>query len=640
MTPMTNEDVQIVGRALLRNFPEFIQLAMIEDPDFRASLGFRLNGTLSLGDEPVQFDRGDFRAATIAALEDQHAEAPLADAKGDEWRVAAEDHQGRTALRLTSGERVMLIYDTPGLRPTAEARLADFAVSLKAVGLPPNALVKWRSILAERRLDNDELRELEEAFASTIVSVRDRIGALLGASISVEGLVPSNREYWENLCGGGVAPTLEALAEEVMPGHVSSLVAWDALEGAKQALLLAGHATLLQGAKLADLPSDVMVALLDWAVSSGDLIAKVAAIEVSLEALDRNAALGEPLAKLVTEVLELSTDDKDGPLQLLSGLIALVEGQLSLLKVLEDWPPFRRRQAVVAQASLVARLWGTTPGVASFTDWATDARGSRFYLQVLVDQRVEPRWSPEYISRSQLKNELIGRLHNAAERHSDALADGPLRDLLLGDGELSLRRKLEFPGAFLPGPMEGAPPATPLKLPEGFEAIVEASLNVDQLEHRSVAALVNLRGLFAIGDDKIERATALIRKAGYRLPTNDDDGVERTMLAGLADLAAISRSTSLADDLRIMARRRRLDKAPTSYFPDLAMAMTAAAAHVDERGWARFAGEWVEELAFSVKDPGQALQLLEALEGLCAISPLLRGGLGSSIAALQSFLQI
>ncbi|MDG2531266.1 hypothetical protein [Caulobacter endophyticus] len=77
-----------------------------------------------------------------------------------------------------------------------------------------------------------------------------------------------------------------------------------------------------------------------------------------------------------------------------------------------------------------------------------------------------------------------------------------------------------------------------------------------------------------------------------------------------------------------------------SYFPDLAMAMTAAAAHVDERDWARFAGEWVEELAFSVEDYAQALQLLEPLEGLCAISPLLRGGLGSSIAALRSFLQI
>jgi hypothetical protein len=43
------------------------------------------------------------------------------------------------------------------------------------------------------------------------------------------------------------------------------------------------------------------------------------------------------------------------------------------------------------------------------------------------------------------------------------------------------------------------------------------------------------------------------------LPADADDGLARSMLTGLADLAAISRSPALAADLRVMARRRRLE---------------------------------------------------------------------------------
>jgi len=124
--------------------------------------------------------------------------------------------------------------------------------------------------------------------------------------------------------------------------------------------------------------------------------------------------------------------------------------------VLRRKPPFWRRLASIAQACLIERCTNEIHGdVAKFTEWAMGARAQPFYIQNMVDLRLEPRWTPEYVSSRQLKAEFICRIIIAADKNEERIKSVALHELLFGEGHKSLRALIEFPFSYLPGPLEG-----------------------------------------------------------------------------------------------------------------------------------------------------------------------------------------
>lgn len=187
---------------------------------------------------------------------------------------------------------------------------------------------------------------------------------------NIETLVPPSRTYFERLIGACEATNITAYAEEVAPAVVAGLLAWDEARGAQMALLLGSHASILPESGLADLSEETLTSLAAWVLRSGDLLSKVGAIEMGLAALPRVPALAGPVQQLVQQILELETDDESGPLQLMMATFILVDAELSRLRILEDWPPFRRRIAALAQAGLLQRLMLGRIDVAHFATWA------------------------------------------------------------------------------------------------------------------------------------------------------------------------------------------------------------------------------------------------------------------------------
>lgn len=638
----SEEPLPLDQLALLTLFPPFVQVDLVDDDAFRRRLGVTLDGVISLNGEEVKLVRSALFDAIRALYTRADRIAEVEDEEGKRWTIAAEEHDGQAMIRLSAGDRHFLIHGFCGLNPDADERIGQFTLALSNAGLPPTALPEWREIIAARPLENEEVRHLDNALMRTPISNGRVLDAeLQGPTGNIETIVPPHREYYERLCGLGDASSVEELASNVVPELVADLLAWDVKRGARMALLMASHASIIPASGLSEHSSEELIELAAWAIEEGDLIAKVGMIELGLLVLPRMPDLAVPIQTLLEQIRDLDASDPKGRLQLLMAAFIFASGELSRTKVLAGWPPFRRRFAALAQASLFERHAFGCIDVEHYGKWALEERGSRYYLQALVDLREEPRWLPDYGSAEQLGHELLGRIHNASDRYADNIPEGPLHELLVGKGPDGLTARLHFPGSLLPGPLEGAERGTVNPIPSEFDQMLDESLASEPLEPRSVIALINLHGLFSIGSEKVERVVTLIRDANHRFSTDLEVEKRNTLMSGLARVASTMRNPALADELRIMVRKARVDKLdPPPPRLELLTALTAAAAHEDLEGWLRFVGDWAIELALTVDEKDQAGTLLQEFEMLCVIEPALRKSIGRAIAATHSFLNI
>lgn len=637
-----DEDPIIDGKLLLRLFPPFVRVDLVDDSAFCQRLGIELDGTLRLDQGEVRIRNSAFMTAARSVYADSSGAAQLDDEDGKTWTLTLEGEAGRSVITLALGEQKFKLGGLSALSPDRSTRLDEFECALYDAGLPPRALPQWRARLDDGPLENEEVLLLNTDLSRTPISgARVLDQELSSPTGKAETVVPPYRVYYERLCGGGEAASVEALANDVVPRLVADLLAWDRQEGARMALLLASHSLVIPSSGLLDLPPDEIIALADWAVEAGDLISKIGMIELGMAVLPSVPDLSSQLQTLVEQILELDPSDADGRLHLLMGALIFTYGELSRTKVLDKWPPFRRRFAALAQASLFERHALGRLDAKHFTRSALDERGHRFYLQVLVDMRLEPRWLPDYVGADQLKYEMVGRIHNAANRYIDNVPDGPLKVLLTGSESSGLRKHVHFPRSLLPGPLEGAETGPNAKMPTELAQILDESIASEKLDAKSVTALINLHGLFSIGSDKVDRVVALIRKAQHRFATGLDVETRDSLISGLAGVASATRNPALANDVRIMIRKNRVDDAsPPSPRQELLTALMAAAAHRDLDAWIGFVGDWALELALTVKTKDDATALKGELETLCVIEPALRKSVGRAIAAADGFLKV
>lgn len=156
----------------------------------------------------------------------------------------------------------------------------------------------------------------------------------------------------------------------------------------------------------------------------------------------------------------------------------------------------------------------------------------------------------------------------------------------------------------------------------------------------SFAGLVNLALVFRIGPELVQLTSAALQRVKYELRHEGPQDQSFSLLAGLATVAAVTRSTDLANQVRILTRllRRRTDVEINS--PDaLRICMIAAASHQELGPWCTFVGEWLTELAFEPLERTAAEILLLDIELLCQIQPSLWRTCGKAQAACKGLLQ-
>lgn len=625
---------------MLSLYPKFLQLRLLGEKTLADTLGVEIGETITL-DGAASFDRAVLNAAIAKVYADEAEASSVEDLEGKQWSVLVDSGRSPPSIRLSKGEASYLLAGFPWLLPKADDRLQHLEGLRSELAIGMDALAPFRTLLSRRTLKPAEIDALQEIVErSPIHTARKIAGDIARGEGDPETIAPSHAESYAAFVGRDPAGDLESFRDTILPGIVRAWLDWDNFEGAKMALLSCGQGALGPATELRDLPGDHLVGLADWGVEDADLLSKVAIIEVGLPNLRRVPALAAPLSRLVEQLRDMQPKAERSRAKLLMAGFLTVEAELSRTQALAHLPPFQRRIATLAQASLFDRTAHRRVDIEGFGKWALEDRGRHFYVQQLVDMRSEPRWHPEGASAERLDAELMGRIRNAAWANSDTIVGTELEELLLGAGAGAITSRVQFPGSFLPGPAEGADHSAPAT-PQEFEDILDQTLGERELTPRSVIALVNLSATFRVGDDRIDRAIQLIRSASYHFAVDVSADQRDVLIDGLAKVAAGTRRADLARDVRTMLRRQRMDgSAQLSITSEFLTCLTAAAAHRDLADWVDFVGDCAMEAANSTSREDEARLLHFDVERLCQCEPLVRArGGGRALATLQLMLK-
>ncbi|AZO69021.1 MULTISPECIES: hypothetical protein [unclassified Mesorhizobium] len=636
---MTTSDGQAaLAVEVFRLLPASLRNPLLEDRGFRLKFGLSTRATLTF-DGSVAFARNDvFDAIRRLYLGgDDHALLKAKD--GSRWTARHEETSRGRRISIKCASASLYLPDHWYLMPLADQRMAEFHRVLRESNADGPEFKEWEAVLRDTPLENDDV----ESFQNELKLQPLEIGSLIALGVSrqeasADTLAPPHLRYYERLVGRvDSEATLQEYLQNGAKEHVDRLLKWDAVRGLQYALLLSTHphfARCLDGIKL---DRESLVKVFSWLADRGDRISQVGGFELGVSLLTTYPEIETSLLDIARQIRDDNPNQVDGRLKLLSNLIVVVEGRIAQAGTLRGKRPFWRRMATAAQASLIERALvdgGVDFGATS--EWIGRGVGQHYYIQTLVDMRLEPRWLPDFVSPEQLRHELVGRLFGAAQSHEGTIPFGELRELVLGDSDDSLRRHLDFPVSYFPGPLEGATEALrdlPIELAESMRGQLVGAAN----DVSAFAGLVNSCLVFKIPPELITLAAEAIRKAKYLLRSNEKGTQTFAVLSGLATLAAVTRSSELANEVRILARvaRRRSWEiiSADNYFR---IGMVAAAAFPNFDEWSKFSGEWMTELAFGDLSAEDASTLFSHLHVLLRIEPKLWETCARGEAALSS----
>lgn len=622
---------------LLGILPMFLRQKLVEDRSFREKIDFSAEEFVTYGEDAV-FPRSLFFKKVSDALNGVRDQSEIEDQAGNRWFLSREQiSSGRVVLKIANDSESFFAAEFFVFLSDASERLRELDVALKDHGFPSSGLSEWKDLLRERALTIDELEEFsKDTMKTPFAFLKVFRRKMEGTNVRAEDMVPKDIEYYENLSGKGDHNNLSGLVSEAISRVVADYLAWDSEVGPQMALPLCSHPSISSAIANSGIKKSQLTELAEWVREHGDVFSKVGIVEVALSAAHNSQELGKVLDDIVQQIISLDPEDKSGPLQFMMSLIVLVESEVSRTRVLRHWTPFRRRLATFAHAAILAREAEGRIDIEHLSDWIMENHAHRFYLQNLIDLRAEPRWLPDYLSPSQLKQELLGRLANAAGGMSGDLPQGPLHDTLDPQNPDSAFNRMRTIKSLFPGPLEGADSSLRPPIPKELEDELDSSLSAGVLTARSVAALINTTGLFMVGSEKAERAVEIIRASNFRFVENMDDVERFSLTHGLAEVASRLRSESLARSVLAMARSCRDESRHGGrYREEVIISLVAAGAFEGVDSWKMFLGSWLKELCFSVSK-SDAAELEASIEMICSVEPRLRSELGAGLAALSS----
>jgi hypothetical protein len=607
-------------------FPPIIRDSLLERSAFRETYGLQGDATLSFDDTEISFKRSVLYRAVRRAHANRTASVEVKSDQEETFVVTIEDRDGSEVVVLRRDGGTFALTSFFPFSTRREQRLAGFEREVQGRNLHDGTVSAWRSRLETGPLNDGDLDDLNENLKLTPQGVARAIKRQVSTGKSdVPVMVPRQPYYYDRLVGAvDAASRVSEFVQTTAKSHIERLLDWNGDAGLAQSLLLAGHSSISSLIEIDGRPPEKVLEFFRWLAEHGDRFSQVAGLEVALARVDRFPQLEAILLDMARQIRDDDPNDPNGRLKLASSLFVFVDGELARTGVLGDKPPFWRRLAALAQAGLIEReLLAIGIVTERFSDWATSGRGQSFFLQNLIDLRVEPRWLPDFAMPQQLKAEFVGRIAAAGKNHAELIASDELREVVAEAGPGSFQDQMKFPFAYLPGPLEGGT-VSPVEFPAELASELERPPTGEALDSNFFASVVNSALVFRIGPEHARLAAAAIQRVKHRVNIGTDSDKAFSMLAGLAVVSAVTRTPELADEVRILARiirhRPGADIEPDSL---MRIGLIACASHSSEEDWCKAVGEWFLELAYEKIDGDVAAEIRSHLRRMCQIVPAL-----------------
>ncbi len=487
-------------------------------------------------------------------------------------------------------------------------------------------------------LTEEEMDELKQCLDLVPQTVAQRIcEEFKQPDGRVDVLVPRELDYYRFLIGErGDASNVEEYAKGYAKQHIESLLRWDFKRGLAQCLSFCASPTLSALVDISDRAAPEVEEFFTWLCDQGDSFSQVAGIEVGIRYLRQFSGLEPVLVRMIERIRDEDPEIETSRVALAVNLLVFADGEMSRVGIFRNQPPFWRRMAAVAQASMIEReLLAAGGGDEDSSSWLSH-RAEYFFMQSLADLRQQPRCIPELVSATQLRLDFLMRARIVGHNAADDLPEGPLRELLLGSGEGSLEKHTAFPTAPAPGPIEGG-------LEGGAVApdvLIENLRKLDgdkALDIQAFTGLVNFCLAYRFDEEVAAMIVSLLKKVQYRVNLRPDPDVGFALMMSLAIIAASTRHAALANEVRILFRvlRRRGDIV-TSTDDQMRIALIACASRPDLADWCKAVGEWLAEIAHGEMSLNEARGSRSRLHILCHAVPELWPHVAKADAALAA----
>ncbi len=561
------------------------------------------------------------------------------DVDGESWKITIviDDHV-LPKITISSETKRKHLPDFSVLSSNATTRIKSLERVAEELDLPINAREQWRRILEVRPLDNDEVDDYFADCRDTAAHVaRDIRRSFSASEVAVSDLVPKSKRYYERLVGvyDGSSSVLEYAAKagcEVIQQRVTD----KSIDGFLGSLLLSSHTSLCEEIRTEHLSTEELIQAFDYIEKYGDVLSLIGAIEIGIRDVHARPELEAGITRLIHRIINDDANGSQSLFKLFSALFVMVDGELARLHLFSGDPPFYRRMASLAHAALIQRQFlRSRKDVNAFTKWVFTNHAVGFYTQNLCDMHLEPRWNPDLASPEQIRADCLGRILITGYDHQNTIPDGELRDLIFGDNSTSLTAMCSTL-QFLAGPLEGGVD-NPSALPSTINQIILQQINGGSGEEPVFNALINSALIYHVDASHAELAVKAIKNVNHCIVKNNSNDDLIRLLLGLAYVAVVTRSTELADELRILVRRYRHDSPMhLSVVAALRVCMVASAAAVEVKSWKKYVGEWLTELAFSDLENDEIQQFHVWLTSLLQVVPELWVSCSKADAALMA----
>lgn len=622
----------------IKLFPPLLRDEIWSDSEFVSSLELSTDAMLSLREEDGVFKRSVFYGSIRKLLSDIYNVVEISDNENKLWHLYLSD---KGVIELRNDESIYCLPGFSFFSPSSRERVDSLLANAKRNNLSPETTSFWEKILTERALLDYEVDRYEKDTTNTPLDCAEKVRSEINSgSSNISTLCPGSIKYFTGLIGiSNKTTTFDEYLKNDLRSHIESLMQWRGVEGLYWAFILCAHdsVSIVLSDYVASLPPNDLDNLYKMIERDGDIISRIGAVEVGLTILDDRPKIKDFIEPLVRGLLDKEALNKRKPYELLSALFVLVDGENCQNNTFPGISPSLRRLASFSQASLLARqMMEANVDAENFSTWVFSTRSQTYYLNNLIDLRSEPRWMPESIAPEQLRHEFIGRLDNAASMISKETCPSALYELLRGEVDGGLVDQVEFIYSAMPGPLEGRDDKGPIPPIEILE-MVNKQLGSDKVSTKSFISLVNSCLIYRLDASFSERAAKILGENRSRLDLSENGEEFIKVLNGLASVAAISRSVSLADELRILIRVYRRESSNNISVSDLArLGMIICAATPDFQTWCEYLGQWFTELSFEDILYEEAVILESYVSQLCSFVPELWTTLGSPRAALKS----
>lgn len=615
-------DERTVAINLLQLFPELIRADVLEDEAFRKRYDLAFDAAITFKKINLSIKGSELYPAIRALYSKAEGSVSISTTDGASVSLST-DHADKSRVFLSVGDKRHEIPSFGMLAGDRGIRLSFFQDEIANQNLPSDVIAGWRQKLEQGPLGNEEIIDLQADLAlvpqTLEAQIREEFQRPEG-SISV--IIPRSPRYYRALIGDrGEAANLEEYVAGNAKDHIKRLLDWDFKRGLAQCLLFCGSPRL---SALVDIsgrsPEDVRK-FFAWLADRGDLFSQTAGVEIGIRAVLEYPDIEPYLVAMVEKIRDDRPSDKTGRLSLTTNVFVFADGELARVRIFADAPPFWRRMAAIAQASVIERV--VIEHEAASEDWSelVQMRAQQFFMQTLTDLRVEPRWLPDLLNPLQLRLEFLMRARIAGNECENRLPDGPLRSLLLGNEPNQLAAITSVPSAYASGPLEGGL-ASSQEFPADLLAELRKPNDEKVLEARVFASVVNFSLTFRFDTEIASHIAGLLRKVQYRLAFTQGDDISFTLIMGLAAIAASARHAELADEIRILtrvlARRGDLNASAESR---MRIAMVSCASRLDKVEWCKAVGDSLLEIANGKLERQEAARLRSDLRVFCHAVP-------------------